>query len=348
MKYRPLGRTGLQVSEIGLGTEHLTRTVQNMDEVLDVAVEGGLNYVDLLFADPTDIDASWWDAFTPALAGRRDKLTLCAHWHDSNRYDLAQTRACFEEVLRRIPGAYAELAMMTMIDTDAMWQGPVQTWIDELQTFKARGHVGHVALASHNPDIAFKAIRSGRIDVLMFNHNVVSHDDPVHAALFNECAKRGVGVVIMKAYRGGTLLRLEGKPTGITPVQCLSYVLSRPVSTVVPGARTAADLREALAYCTATEEARDFRPVIANLYQHLTGLCVSCDHCLPCPEDIHIGEVLGMAEWAKGGITDDLRQWYAGLAAKPSDCIECGDCTARCPFDVDVPARMAETAAMFA
>jgi uncharacterized protein len=348
MKYRPLGRTGLQVSEIGLGTEHLERTTRNMDEVLALAVEGSLNYVDLLFADPVGIDASWWDAFTPALRGRRDKLTLCAHWHDSNRYDLAQTRACFDEVLKRIPGGYAEAAMMTMIDTEAQWNGPTQAWIDELQKYKAQGRIGHVALSGHNPDIAFKAVRSGAIDVLMFNTNMVSHEDQTHAALFRECAARGVGLVIMKAYFGGTLLQLDGKPTGITPVQCLSYILSLPVSTVVPGPRNAADLREALAYCTATDEERDFHPAIANLHQHLAGHCVFCDHCLPCPEDIHIGEVLMMAGWAKGGMNDELRQGYAGLAAKPSDCIECGDCTARCPFGVDVPARMAEAAAMFA
>ena len=193
MKYRPLGRTGLQVSEIGLGTEHLERTARNMDEVLAVAVEGGMNYVDLLFADPVSIDASWWDTFTPALHARRDKLTLSAHWHDSNRYDLAQTRACFEEVLKRIPGGYAEAAMMTMIDTEAQWNGVAQTWIEELQGYKAQGRIGHVALSGHNPEIAFKAIRSGAIDVLMFNTNIVSHDDQTHAALVAECTGAGCG-----------------------------------------------------------------------------------------------------------------------------------------------------------
>lgn len=50
----------------------------------------------------------------------------------------------------------------------------------------------------------------------------------------------------MKPYLGGRLLKTEGRPTGITPVQCLHYVLSQPVTTIVPGARNISEMSEAL------------------------------------------------------------------------------------------------------
>ncbi len=56
MIYRDLGRTGLKVSEIGLGTEHLGRTSkakENVTCVVDRAVENGINYFDLIFAEPS-------------------------------------------------------------------------------------------------------------------------------------------------------------------------------------------------------------------------------------------------------------------------------------------------------
>ena len=46
METRILGRTALEVCVIGLGTEHLPADRDNMDAVLDLAVSGGVNYVE--------------------------------------------------------------------------------------------------------------------------------------------------------------------------------------------------------------------------------------------------------------------------------------------------------------
>jgi predicted aldo/keto reductase-like oxidoreductase len=44
---------------------------------------------------------------------------------------------------------------------------------------------------------------------------------------------------------------------------------------------------------------------------------------------------------------DELQSYYAELKTKASDCTECGVCLERCPFDVDVIAKMREAAEIF-
>jgi len=95
METRTLGRTGLEVGVIGLGTEHLDTTVQNMDAVLDLAVPAGANYVDVLFNDPTDAHSEYWDAIGPAIRRHREDLVLAIHWGFSDHQLVDQCQQCF-------------------------------------------------------------------------------------------------------------------------------------------------------------------------------------------------------------------------------------------------------------
>jgi predicted aldo/keto reductase-like oxidoreductase len=44
---------------------------------------------------------------------------------------------------------------------------------------------------------------------------------------------------------------------------------------------------------------------------------------------------------------EQVKEWYAGFPVKASACVECGVCVERCPFDVDIIAKMREAAELF-
>jgi predicted aldo/keto reductase-like oxidoreductase len=343
MEQRKLGRTGLDVGVIGLGTEHLEKSTETWDAVLGMAAEAGANYIDLLYVEP-----EYWEEFGPVLRPHRDRLVLAAHWGSGPRYDLDFCRETFDNILSQVGNNHVDVAMMTMID-DGERQG--EAWreasLEHLRRLQEQGRVGAIGGSGHDVAIVRKAVENGMLDVLMFPVNMVGDDDEEAHALYRVCEDCGVGLVAMKPYHGGTLFSVGGKPSGITPAQCLEYVFSLPVAAAVPGARNAEEFKDTLHYLETTDEERDFRPVVADLHQRLAGQCVYCHHCLPCPEGIEVGWMIWLLDQARGGVTDDHRTWYAGYDVPASECTECGVCAERCPFEVDTIAKLREAVALF-
>ena len=331
MEYRPLGKTGLDVSVLGLGTEHMGQSKENVERILALAADAGVNYIDLFF----------WEQIGSILNSYRHHFILTAHWEG------------LEGILANVGNGYVEVGMLTMVDTETKWKGQAQESMERLWRYKEQGRIGSIGISSHRAPIAIKAVQSGLIDVLMYPVNLASHAIEADGALYQACVDQGVGLVAMKPYAGGTLFVTAGRPSGITPVQCLAYTLSLPVSTVVTGVKNPDELRAALHYWEADEGERDCRAVIANIRHYLgdrniyLGQCVYCNHCLPCPQDIAIGEIIRIVNLVEATDMEEALAEYAGLQVKASDCTECGICVELCPFDVDVLAKLRRAAELF-
>jgi hypothetical protein len=121
METRILGRTGLEIGVIGLGTQHLAANRETMDAVLDLAVPAGVNYVDLVFNDPLDAHADYWNAIGPA-ARRHRGLVLALHWGFVYHEPVDRCRLCFDQALKCLGNGYAEITMITMVDTEPLWR----------------------------------------------------------------------------------------------------------------------------------------------------------------------------------------------------------------------------------
>ena len=74
MRYSRLGMTGLDVSIIGLGMEHLFSSPQNVAPVVHRAIDRGVNYIDVMIWT-----SEGKDAFSHALEGHRDQVILAGH-----------------------------------------------------------------------------------------------------------------------------------------------------------------------------------------------------------------------------------------------------------------------------
>ena len=90
---------------------------------------------------------------------------------------------------------------------------------------------------------------------------------------------------------------------------------------------------------TLTEDEKDYSIIGTFTADTITGTCVYCNHCQPCPAGIDIGLVNKYYDLTLAG--DDIAaNHYTKLATKADACLQCGHCEERCPFSVKQMSRM--------
>jgi hypothetical protein len=371
MQYRTLGRTGQKVSEISLGTEYLLKSPPaEAADVVRAALDAGINYFDLFYAQP-----DFRDKMGAAFKGRRNEAMLAGHLgaavedgQGSRTRDLAVAEHFIEDFLRRYETDYVDFLMLHNSDGQEDYDLIMQPdhFLGLAQRLKQEGKARFIGLSGHTVSTARQAAESGAIDLIMFPVNMTGHAVLGRREFYNACVAHNVALVAMKPYAGGGLLvkkeafALEHWQTGggsrelrkqqdVTPTQCLAYVLAQPgVSTIVPGCKDRDELAQALAYWNTTEAERDYAAVLQEVDQYVSGECVYCNHCLPCPAHIDIGHTMRLLDMASGGMSASLRAEYAAMEANAEDCLQCAACEERCPFGVAVVDKMEQAVATYA
>lgn len=379
MKYRELGRTGIQVSEVGLGCEHLQgMEYEAVEAVIREALDLGINVMDVFMSEP-QVRTNLGNA----LKGRREEMVIQGHlgaiWEDgqyARSRDISKVKEFFQDFLQRFHTDYVDIGMIHFVDEqedlDVIFNGEVLEYAKEL---KKNGVIRAIGLSSHNPQVAKRAVESGVIDVLMFSINPAYDllpDDieidalftpetfqnggltgthPGRAALYETCERMGTAITVMKTLGAGTLLSAEQSPFGValSAAQCMHYALTRPaVASVLIGCRTPEQVREAASYENAAPEERDYSVVLSSTPKYSArGRCMYCNHCLPCPSEIDIAMVNKYLDLASASMEDSVKSHYLLLKRTGSDCVSCGSCEERCPFGVPVIQRMARAAELF-
>ena len=380
MEYRKLGNTGIEVSEIAFGAEFLVeRPYEDTEELIRACEENGINFVDCWMSEP-DVRSH----LGRAIKDNRKNWVIQGHigstWQN-NQYvrtrEMDKVIPAFEDFMERFEIDTLDFGMIHYVDQiedyENIMNGPFMEYVRKL---KEEGTIAHIGLSTHNPDVGILAANNPEIELLMFSinpaydmfgamedieeyrkeeayTNSLSSLNPQRAELYQTCEENGTAITVMKGFAGGNLLSDETSPFGValTPVQCIHYCLEQKgVNSIFVGVKTVEELEESLKYCTATETEKDYTEILKNAPKHsFEGQCTYCGHCQPCTSEIDIAMVNKFYDLAKNHdeVPASVREHYSNLKFNATDCIACGDCEPRCPFNVHIVDVMLDAQDLF-
>lgn len=232
---RPLGKTGIEVSVLALGGEHLGRVTREAEAVRLVrrAVDAGLTFMDNAWEYHNGRSEEWMGK---ALVGRRHKVVLmtkvCTHGRNKK---LAMQQ--LEQSLRRLRTDYLDLWQIHEViypEEPARHFGPDGS-VEALLDAKRQGKVRFIGFTGHkDPAIHLKMLQydfpwdTCQLPLNVFDSTFRSFERTV----LPELTRRGIAPIAMKALSG------NGDPIRrcvLTVEEALRYVLSLPIASIVSG-----------------------------------------------------------------------------------------------------------------
>ena len=333
MEYRILGKTGLKVSSLGFGGIPIQRIDAAGTKVLmHRLMEYGINYID------TARGYSVSEAYLgEALEGIRDKFILATK---SMARDKAAMAKDIDISLSNLRTDYIDLYQVHNPSLEQLEQVIGESGaLEALQEAKAAGKIGHIGLTAHSAKVLEKALELDWVETVMFPYNIVE----IHGeALIAKCNEKNVGFIAMKPLAGGAIE---------DATLAMRFVTQNPnVTVAIPGMAEIKELEQNLAATNDVSPLSEAELEKINAIRKELGtqFCRRCGYCAPCSVGIVIPNMFvfegylqryGLADWAKGR--------YNALEKTASDCIGCGICETRCPYNLPIREMLKHTVASF-
>ena len=211
MKYRQVGRTGLRVSAIGMGTMFFGNTIdeEHAIKIMDVAFEKGINLFDTA---NSYVGGRSEEIVGKALKNKRHAIVLAtkvAHKQGPGPNDFGLSRKSIfwavEESLRRLNTEYIDILYAHSPD----YTTPIEETLSAFDDLVRQGKVRYLACSNFHAWQLLKALwvsercNLNRFDCIQSPYNLLTRD--IEYELLPCCASEGVGITVYTPLAAGLL-----------------------------------------------------------------------------------------------------------------------------------------------
>lgn len=320
MKTIKLGKTGIVTPQNAFGALPIQRVeTEEAVRILRKAYEGGMVFFDTARAY-SDSEIKLGLAFE----GMRDRIYIASKTMAETPEKL---REDIDTTLRNLKTDYLDIFQFHCVK-QCYRPGDGTGMYEAMEEAKKAGKIRHIGITAHKIGIAEEIVKSGLYETLQFPFSYLASDRDI--ALVRSCEEAGMGFIAMKGLSGGLLTNAEA---------CMAF-MSQFEALPIWGIQRMSELEQWLSFfekkITYSDEIREF---IENDRKQLMGdFCRGCGYCSPCTVGIVINQCARMSQMirrapSKAWLTDYWKTEMARIA----DCIHCGACLSRCPYELNIP-----------
>lgn len=259
-----------------------------------------------------------------AFSGMREKVYIASKTTAKTAEEL---RTQLSQTLKNLRTDYLDLYQLHCVP-QCYRPGDGTGLYEALLAAKEEGKVRHIGITAHKIGVAEEIVQSGLYETLQFPFSYLATERDI--ALVKSCADAGMGFLAMKALSGGLLTNAKA---------CMAYILQFPVLPIW-GIQKETELDEWLSFFKETPALTDdMQHMIEEDRKALSGdFCRGCGYCMPCTVGITINQCARMSQMIRRAPSQDwLTEHWQTEMKKIEDCVDCGICMTRCPYELRTP-----------
>ena len=355
MRYRRFGKTNLPLSVFSLGTMRLASASAALQTV-QRAIALGINHLETATGYGNS-EQYLGEALRSSLSVPRAQLYLTSKIPPTASAD--EMERTIDQSLERLGVNYLDALAIHGLNTEEhlAWVTAPNGCMKAVRKAVNDGRVRHIGFSTHGfLELILQAIATDQFEFINLHYTLFFQRN---SAAIDLAQQKDMGVfIISPADKGGLLYTpspmLEALCQPVSPL-ALNYrflLSDSRITTLSVGAANPAELDLPLALADETgalsemevealERLRVQQEIVLG-----SDRCSQCYACLPCPEGIHIPEVLRLRNLATAydmtqygeyryRMFENAGHWFPGN--KGNRCTTCGDCLPRCPESLNIP-----------